>query len=116
MRRITQTLTTTVCLALAALALAMSAAAQPTTTKTRPSWLPDVWWRLAICETRANWRHDSGTYQGAFGIYDGTWDTYRPPGYPSEAHRATPKQQYRVAQRIAANHSMYAWGCYRVIR
>lgn len=109
------TITTLVALALAALVLATTAAAQPARS-TQPSWLPNVWWRLAVCETGGNWRHLAGSFQGAFGIYDGTWDTYRLPGFPTDAHRATPKQQYRVAQRIAAKHSMYAWGCYRVVR
>jgi hypothetical protein len=114
-------ITVTIVLTLAALVLAAAAGAhtgrtqQPLRTQ-QPAWLPDVWWRLAVCETRGNWQHDSGTYQGAFGIYKGTWDTYRLPGFPVDAHRATPKQQYRVARVIAAKHSMYAWGCYRVIR
>jgi hypothetical protein len=109
------TITLVLSLATAALVLATSAGAASTRTS-QPTWLPNVWWRLATCETGANWQHDSGTFQGAFGIYKGTWDTYRLPGFPTEAHLATPKQQYRVALRIAANHSMYAWGCYRVIR
>ena len=106
---------TSIALLCAALVLATAAAAS-SGQSSRPTWLPSVWWRLAVCETGGNWRHDSGSFQGAFGIYHGTWDTYRLPGFPTDAHLATPKQQYRVAQRIAANHSMYAWGCYRVIR
>lgn len=112
MRRAIATL---VPLLLATLVLATSATGQPTRAS-RPSWLPSVWWRLAVCETGGNWRHLTSSFQGAFGIYEGTWDTYRLPGYPTDAHRATPRQQYRVALRIAANHTMYAWGCYRIIR
>jgi hypothetical protein len=110
-----RTITTAITLTLAALILAASAGATAGRT-TQPSWLPDMWWRLAVCETGANWRHDSGRFEGAFGFYEGTWDTYRLPGFPADAHRATPKQQYRVALSVAARHSMHAWGCYRVIR
>ncbi len=79
----------------------------------RPSWLPPVWYRLGMCETRLSWRWNSGTYEGAFGIYYGTWDTYRRSNEPRAAYLASPQIQLRVARRIAARHSMYAWGCYR---
>lgn len=103
-------LATTVAVLAVALSLAGAAHAQK---QTRPTWLPEIWWKIAWCETHANWRHDSGTYQGAFGMYHGTWDTYRLPGYPAEAYNATPRQQYAVARRVAANHTLNAWGCYR---
>lgn len=103
-------LATTLAALAAALALAGGASAAQ---KSRPGWLPEVWWRIAVCETRANWRHDSGRYEGAFGFYEGTWDTYRLPGYPRDAYLATPRQQYAVARRVAAKHTLNAWGCYR---
>jgi hypothetical protein len=79
----------------------------------RPSWLPAHWYRLGLCETHLNWRWNSGTYEGAFGIYYGTWDTYRRGNEPRAGYLASPKVQLRVARRIAARHSMYAWGCWR---
>lgn len=79
----------------------------------RPSWLPGQWYRLGVCETGLRWRWNSGTYEGAFGIYHGTWDTYRRSGEPAAAYLAGPKTQLRVARRIAARHSMYAWGCWK---
>lgn len=79
-------------------------------------WMPPVWQRLAQCESGSNppnWRHDSGTYQGAFGFYHGSWDAFRPSRYPSNAADATPWQQYQVALRIHARYGFTGWGCYR---
>lgn len=80
--------------------------------------MPGHWYRLAVCESGhnpPNWHHDSGTYQGAFGFYYGTWDQYRYPGYPREAYNATPTQQYRVALRVsrAIGGIRFGWGCWR---
>lgn len=82
-------------------------------------WMPAVWQRIAHCEggTRPpadpNWKHNSGTYQGAMGFYHGSWDAFRPKGYPSEAYLATPWQQYRVALRIHNRYGFTGWGCYK---
>jgi hypothetical protein len=101
------------------LALAAPASATPTTKQWQweyRKWMPPVWQRLARCESGSNppnWQHNSGTYQGAFGFYHGSWDDYRYPGYPTDAHRATPWQQYRVALRIHARYGFTGWGCYR---
>lgn len=81
--------------------------------RNRPSWLPAHWWRLAKCETGLRWRWNSGSYEGAFGIYYGTWDTYRKVHEPRAAYLASPRVQLRVARRIAERHTMYAWGCWR---
>jgi len=74
-------------------------------------WLPAKWYRIARCETGVRWDWNSGTYQGAFGFYWGTWDAYRLPGMPSEAYLATPRQQWVVAERVRAVHGYGAWGC-----
>ena len=89
------------------LLLAAKAAAYPP----RPSWLPPTWWAIGMCETQLNWRHNSGTYQGAFGFYRGSWDSFAPAGYPSEAYNATPWQQYQVALRIWRRYGFSGWGC-----
>ena len=94
---------------------AAHAAAKPWQWKYQ-AWMPPVWQRLAQCESGhnpPNWKHDSGTYQGAFGFYHGSWDAFRPRGYPSNAANATPWQQYRVALRIHARYGFTGWGCYR---
>lgn len=80
-------------------------------------WMPTHWQNLAECESGSdppNWKHNSGTYQGAFGFYHGSWDQYRYPNYPREAYLATPWQQWKVARRIAARFGLASpWGCWR---
>ena len=81
-------------------------------------WMPQHWINLAACESGSsppNWRHNSGTYEGAFGFYRGSWDQFKYRGYPQSASQATPWQQYRVARRIAARYRSIAgsWGCWR---
>lgn len=86
-------------------------------------WLPSVWYGIGSCETGfggdPNWHHNSGNssgtsgYQGAFGFDHDSWDDFRPPGYPSEAFNATPRQQLIVAQLIEARYGLdQPWGCY----
>ena len=79
-------------------------------------WLPDKWARIGACETGygkrpGQWTWNSGTYQGAFGFYHGTWDQYKPKGAPSEAYLATPRQQYQCALNVYYAHGYGAWGC-----
>ena len=67
MKKAISTITLALTLATVTLVLATSAGAASTRTRSR-AWLPDVWWRLATCETGANWQHDSeqgGADQGA---------------------------------------------------
>jgi len=67
---------------------------------------------VLMCETQMNWRHNSGTYQGAPGFYRGSWDAFRPAGFPSEAYNATPWQQTVVMRLIRARYGWSGWGCY----
>lgn len=76
----------------------------------RPKWLPEMWYRLGVCETGLNWRHSTTDYGGAFGFYRGSWDDYKPGGYPDEPEQATPREQYVVALRIARD-GLGGWGC-----
>lgn len=75
-------------------------------------WLPRLWVAIGMCETQLNWQHNSGTYQGAFGFWYGTWDSYKPRGAPSEAYLASPREQYQAALNVAARVGLNAWGCY----
>jgi hypothetical protein len=75
------------------------------------AWLPAKWVRIGTCETGLRWDWNSGTYQGAFGFYWGTWDAYKPAGAPSEAYLASPHQQYEAALNVYAAHGYGAWGC-----
>lgn len=80
-------------------------------------WLPDKWQRIGACETGygkrpGRWDWNSGTYQGAFGFYHGSWDRFKPVAWwPSEAYDATPWQQYRTALAIHARYGFSGWGC-----
>lgn len=77
-------------------------------------WLPEHWVNLAQCEEGLDWRHHSGGYEGTFAFATSTWDTYRYPSYPLRAWRATPRQQWRVALRVAAKLTIAVpWGCWR---
>lgn len=87
-----------------------------------PAWLPDKWARIGACETGygqrpGRWDWNSGTYQGAFGFYHGSWDAFAPRAdpkagpYPSEAYLATPRQQYEVALAIYRMYGLSGWGC-----
>lgn len=62
----------------------------------RPRFVSKFAWAVAMCETQGNFRHDGGSYEGAWGWYTGTWLLDRRPGYPSSPTRATPRQQNRV--------------------
>jgi hypothetical protein len=79
------------------------------------AWLPDKHRRVAVCETGhnpPNWRHDSGTYQGGYGFWYGTWDSFKPvKWWPDNAADATPWQQYRTALRVIARYGWSGWGC-----
>lgn len=62
----------------------------------RPKFMSPFAWAVAVCETRGNFRHDGGDYEGAFGWFTGTWLLDRRSGYPARAKEATPRQQNRV--------------------
>jgi hypothetical protein len=83
-------------------------------TASKPSWMTDFAWRVAICETgkghnHPDYRHRSGVYGGAWGWYVGTWQLDRLHGMPRFPWNATPRQQYRVFQ-IGRTKGRY-WGC-----
>lgn len=90
-----------------ALAIAIKAYAYPP----RPRWLTPMEWAVGMCESQLNWQHNSGTYQGAFGFYYGSWDQFKPAGYPADAYQATPWQQTVVMRRIRARYGWSGWGC-----
>lgn len=78
-----------------------------------------LWIKIGRCEQPGPgyrgiyWSHPGPTYQGGLGFYHGTWDAYKPKGYPADAGQATWRQQMRVANRVAAAVGFTAWGCYR---
>lgn len=98
-------------------AVAAAPTAKPSWQYKYKVWMPKHWQNLAACESGSNppnWTHNSGTYEGAFGFYYGSWDSFKLPGYPSAAYLATPWQQWKVARRIAARYGIASpWGCWR---
>lgn len=77
-------------------------------------WLPPVWVAIARCESGKNppnWKHNSGSYQGAYGFAVSTWDRYRLRGYPDDAYDATPREQYEVALVLYRLFGFSPWGC-----
>lgn len=82
---------------------------------------PYPFYQIAVCETgginggRPLWTHNSGTYQGAYGFTVAAWDQFAPPGAPSEAYLATPRQQTDAARAIVARFGGYgSWpACHR---
>lgn len=99
-------------LVLAILILLLYAAHTAAAARARPQFLTAVEWAVALCETGGNWRHHNRDYQGAFGFYRGSWDAFKPAGYPAEAYDATPRQQTTVMRRIRARYGWTGWGCY----
>lgn len=75
----------------------------------REAFAPGVWDRLAVCETGGNWQHYNSTYQGGLGFYHGSWDAYRPAGWPSDAHYATREEQIVVGRIILNAVGWEAW-------
>ena len=82
-----------------------------------------VWYRLADCESgvwgagkvprpgSANWAVVDPIHQGGLQIRAGQWDQHRVrfPGFPDDAHLATPAQQIAVAEVILAGQGVKAW-------
>lgn len=82
-----------------------------------------VWYRLADCESgvwgagkvprpgSANWAVVDPIHQGGLQIRAGQWDQHRIrfPGFPDDAHLATPAQQIAVGEVILAGQGVKAW-------
>lgn len=66
---------------------------------------------VAMCETGINWSHRTSDYEGAYGFYRGSWDAFKPAGYPDAASDATPWQQTVVMRRIRDRYGWSGWGC-----
>jgi len=84
-------------------------------TKMPKNW--KTWIRIGRCEQPGSgawgirWNHPGPRYQGGLGFYSGTWDGYKPRGYPDNAGQATWRQQMNVANRVARSVGFSAWGC-----
>jgi len=57
-----------------------------------------------------NWQHRGPRYEGGLEFYYGSWDAYKPKGYPDNAGDATWRQQMVTANRLWARAG-WGWGC-----
>ena len=99
-------------------ALAVAILAVPAAAASRPP-LPAnhaLWLRVAQCEQPGtgyggvNWQHRGPRYEGGLGFFHGSWDAYKPKGYPDNAGDATWRQQMVTANRLWARAG-WGWGC-----
>ncbi|CAB4941506.1 unannotated protein [freshwater metagenome] len=80
-----------------------------------------TWLAIGRCEQPGpgrwgiHWRNPGPTYGGGLGIYQGTWNGFKPRGYPSSPGRATWRQQMVVANRILRAVGITAWGCHTAV-
>lgn len=79
-----------------------------------------TWIRIGRCEQPGRqkpggiyWSHPGPRYGGGLGIYQGTWQAFKPnvKGFPATPGQATWRQQMWVANRIYARYGTSAWGC-----
>ena len=80
-----------------------------------------TWDQLADCESgswgadkvpipgTARWDATRAIYQGGLQFAAGTWDTYREPGFPADAHVASREQQIVVAEKVIQRQGPRAW-------
>jgi len=78
----------------------------------RPSYMPKVLWAIGMCEVGLNPIHHTRDYEGMFGFYRGTWQDYKPVGYPAHAYLANVRQQVIVAKILVKKFGYSPWGCY----
>ena len=99
-----RTLLSTAALAAATITpvVALDAPAHATPTRT--------WDRLAQCESSGRWHiHTGNGYYGGLQISKGTWDGYGGRRFAAFPHRATKRQQIRIAERIQNGQGWNAW-------
>lgn len=88
----------------------------------------DIFIRIGRCEQPGSgyggvyWAHPGPTYQGGLGMWVGTFDSWKPARYrgfagkwrrtPADAGQAHWRVQMLVANRVANDVGLSAWGCY----
>ena len=84
-------------------------AAEAATTRT--------WNRMAHCESTSRWHVNTGNgYYGGLQISPRTWRAFGGKKFAQLPHRATKREQIRVAERIKRNQGWGAWPhCSRAI-
>jgi hypothetical protein len=69
-----------------------------------------TWKRLAQCEASGRWHINTGNgYYGGLQISRSTWHAYGGGKYAALPHRATPREQIRIGEKIKRNQGWGAW-------
>ena len=69
-----------------------------------------TWDRLAQCESSGNWRINTGNgYYGGLQFSGPTWRAFGGRKFARFAHRATKRQQIKVAERVRRQQGWGAW-------
>ena len=63
-----------------------------------------AWYRVNVCEEGGVWNVEGSVYAGGLGMSRANWSIFNTFGYPSDAARATPDQQIRVAVAFATRY------------
>ena len=70
----------------------------------------NVWDRVATCESTNNWTIDTGNgYYGGLQISPRTWRAFGGRKFARTPHKATKREQVRVAKRIKRHQGWGAW-------
>ena len=85
--------------------LAPLLAATPAQAATRRTWD-----RLANCESSGRWHINTGNgYYGGLQFSGPTWRAFGGRRFGRNAHRASKREQIRVAERVRRNQGWGAW-------
>ena len=69
-----------------------------------------TWERLADCESGGRWHINTGNgYYGGLQFSASTWRAFGGRTYARNAHRATKRQQIRIAERVRRSQGWGAW-------
>ncbi|MFE9139706.1 transglycosylase family protein [Streptomyces sp. NPDC007355] len=98
---------------LLSLSLAISAALPAlfaATTQSAAAAAPDVWDRLASCESSDNWSSNTGNgFYGGLQFTTSTWTEFGGNAYASSAHLASREQQIEIAEKVLQSQGPGAW-------
>ncbi len=69
-----------------------------------------TWKRLAQCESGGRWHINTGNgYYGGLQFSHSTWRAYGGGKYASHAHRASRREQIRIAEKVLRAQGWGAW-------
>ena len=101
-RRVTARLASATTIAVAAAGLSTAAA--------QADYNPEVWDRVAQCESGGNWKINTGNgYYGGLQFHPQTWKGYGGGEYAGYAHQASKAEQIAIARRVLHAQGPGAW-------